>query len=417
MASEREMSNFSISQNDRRILRDLANQIAELANNPIEEAKRDIWSAHNSLERTRPLIFCDPENGWNEIITPETLECEGDYARQLEMLLRKEIFWGSRMNDDRVINSHFNIGYIHKKSGWGLHETLVGGGHGGAYTWEPPIKSYDDLDKLSFPVIEVDWEATNAQLEIVRDAIGDILTAQLSMGWWWTLGLTQTVAKLRGLETMMFDMIDQPEGLHRLMAFIRDGHLSMLDYLEENNLLHLNNSTYVGSGGFGWTKELPQSDYNDKVRPIDMWGFCESQETVSVSPGMYEEFVFPYESPILERFGLNCYGCCEPIDTRWHVVSRHPRLRRISVSPWANIASMAEKLQDKYVFSLKPNPSILASPSLDEDYIRKWLREAFEVTKGCNVEVIMKDCHTIGKDPSRPIRWTQIAREEAARIS
>ena len=50
------------------------------------------------------------------------------------------------------------------------------------------------------------------------------------------------------------------------------------------------------------------------VRTMDMWGFTESQETVRVSPKMVGEFVFPYQRPLQERFGLNCYGCCEPLD-------------------------------------------------------------------------------------------------------
>ena len=53
-----------------------------------------------------------------------------------------------------------------------------------------------------------------------------------------------------------------------------------------------------------------------------MWGFCESQETVGVSPKMFEEFVFAYQLPILDRFGLNIYGCCEPLDRRFDIVKR-----------------------------------------------------------------------------------------------
>ena len=97
----------------------------------------------------------------------------------------------------------------------------------------------------------------------------------------------------------------------------------------------------MGSGGFGFSDELPQPDFAGRVRARDMWGFTESQETVHVSPAMYEEFVFPYEKPIMERFGLNCYGCCEPLHGRWHVVQRHPRLRRVSCSPWVNVEKMA----------------------------------------------------------------------------
>jgi hypothetical protein len=144
-----------------------------------------------------------------------------------------------------------------------------------------------------------------------------------------------------------------------------------------------------------------------------MWGFAESQETVGVSPEMFAEFVFPYQQPLLERFGLSCYGCCEPLDKRWHIVQQIPNLRRVSVSPWADPPSMAEMLGDRYIYSMKPSPTDLAMGSFDEDRIRAKLREEFRITRDCRVEAIMKDNHTIGNDPQRVIRWVQIAREEA----
>jgi hypothetical protein len=96
-----------------------------------------------------------------------------------------------------------------------------------------------------------------------------------------------------------------------------------------------------------------------------MWGFAESQETVNVSPEMFEEFVFQYQLPILSRFGLNCYGCCEPLNKRWYIIKRIPGLRRVSVSPWAQFDDIAEKLGKNYVLSYKPNPAYLAVKSLD----------------------------------------------------
>ena len=62
---------FVISESDGQILRALAAEVAELAARPIENEKRDLWYRHNALEATRPLIFCDPENGWNEIFPPD----------------------------------------------------------------------------------------------------------------------------------------------------------------------------------------------------------------------------------------------------------------------------------------------------------------------------------------------------------
>jgi hypothetical protein len=215
----------------------------------------------------------------------------------------------------------------------------------------------------------------------------------------------------------MYDMVDRPDALHSLMAFLRDGHLARLDYLEERGLLSLNNDgAYVGSGGFGWTSELPQGDFEGRVRACDMWGFAESQETVGVSPQMFGEFVFQYQLPILARFGLNCYGCCEPLEKRWHLISQVPNLRRVSVSAWSDAAAMAERLGDRYIYSMKPSPADLAHASLDEDRIRAALRRDLRTTRGCRVEVIMKDNHTIRSDPRRVVRWVQIAREEAGAL-
>jgi hypothetical protein len=403
---------------DRTVLRELAGQVAGIAARPVEQAKQELWYRHNALQPTRPVIFCDPENGWNEIITPDDLRCTGELARRWEMGLRKEIFWGAQMCDDRVIEPTFNVPHAYIETDWGLHETRIGGEQGGSYVWDAPVKDYRQLDSLRFPEITVDDAATERMLSLAHDVFDGLLAVRLKTYWWWTLGMTWTLVNLRGLAQIMYDMVDQPEGLHSLMAFLRDGHLARLDYLERNGLLSLNNDgTYVGSGGFGWSRELPAAGFSGQVRTQDMWGFAESQETVGVSPRMFEEFVFPYQLPILERFGLNCYGCCEPLDKRWHVVSRFPRLRRISVSAWADVPQMAEMLGDRYIFSWKPSPTDLAMPTFDEDAVRSKLRAMMRQTRGCRVEVIMKDNHTIGRDPGRVIRWTALAREESERIS
>jgi hypothetical protein len=192
--------------------------------------------------------------------------------------------------------------------------------------------------------------------------------------------------------------------------------MQKLDYLEANDLLSLNNDgTYVGSGGYGYTDELPQPGFNGKVRCEDIWGFTESQETVGVSPGMYEEFIFPCEKPIMDRFGLTCYGCCEPLHTRWHVVKNHHKLRRVSCSAWANLEQMAEHLQGNFILSLKPPPSTLAVPNPDWNSIRNYLRRAIEIAGAGCLEIIMKDNHTLGNRLENVVEWVRTAKEEAER--
>ena len=106
------------------MLRTLAAQVAELAARPVEAEKRELWYRHNSLEATRPVIYCDPENGWNEIIAPAGLVSRGQLARRWEMDLRKEIFWGTQMGDDYTIQPFFNIFHIHTGGleEWGLKD-------------------------------------------------------------------------------------------------------------------------------------------------------------------------------------------------------------------------------------------------------------------------------------------------------
>ena len=74
---------------------------------------------------------------------------------------------------------------------------------------------------------------------------------------------------------------------------------------------------------------------------------------------------------------------------------------------------MAESLQDKYILSLKPNPAALATRQFDADAVRRGLREALAVTRGCVVEIIMKDNHTLANCPENAVQWCRIAKEEA----
>jgi hypothetical protein len=403
---------------DKDVLIDLAEEVAEIAASNEMKERRILWGRHNMLERTRSLIFCDPENGWNEIITEAQMKCKGKIARRWEMDLRKEIFWGKKMGDDKPVESFFDVPYTVTPDDWGVKVVYHRTEALGSYVWDNPVKDYKrDLKKLHSPTFQIDWETTNGCLDLAHDLFDNILAVRLKGTWWWSLGITLPGAALRGLNNLFLDFIDHPEGLKKFHSIVSKGIIDKLDYLEENNLLSLNNDgTYVGSGGFGFTDELPAGDFNGQVRCKDMWGFTESQETVNVSPRMYEEFIFPYEKPIMDRFGLTCYGCCEPLHPRWHIVKNHRNLRRVSCSPWVDIERMAKYLGDRYIFSMKPNPTTIAESHIDHEAIRQDIQKNFEITKGCVVEIIMKDNHTIGHRPENVVDWCRIAKEEAERI-
>ena len=116
------------------------------------------------------------------------------------------------------------------------------------------------------------------------------------------------------------------------------------------------------------------------------------------------------------RFGLGCYGCCEPVRGRWKVINKIPNLRSVSVSPRADEAFMAEGLAGRYVYSRKPNPAQVSTSVFDEMAIRADIRRTFEVARGSDIEIVMKDLHTLHGHPERLGRWVQIAGEESDRV-
>jgi len=87
-------SDLNFSKEDKAILRELGKEVSELASKPIMDEKKRLWTKHNKLEETRPVILADPENGWNEIITEDMVKCKNDIARHWEVTLRKLIFLG-----------------------------------------------------------------------------------------------------------------------------------------------------------------------------------------------------------------------------------------------------------------------------------------------------------------------------------
>ncbi len=265
--------------------------------------------------------------------------------------------------------------------------------------------------------MNVDFERTAQLQELAHDVLDGILEVKLEGVWWWSLGMTTDFIELRGFENMLMDFYDYPDEVHEMMAFLRDENLEMLDYLEKNKLLTFNNTgDFHGTGGYSWSDELPRKDFDEHVTTMDMWGYCESQETVGVSPQVFEEYIFPYQREILKRFGLNIYGCCEPLDLRWDSVKKIDRLRKVTVSPWSDDELMSEYLGKKYVYCKKVNPSLIATASIDENAVRDELRKTFESTRknDCRVEVLMRDVMTLGGNPQNAARWVQIAREEAA---
>ena len=66
----------------------------------------------------------------------------------------------------------------------------------------------------------------------------------------------------------------------------------------------------------------------DKVRASDLWGCGTAQIFSAVSPAMHQEFDLASTLQWMKRFGLNYYGCCEPLDKKIEILRNIPNLRK-----------------------------------------------------------------------------------------
>ncbi|MFW5745658.1 MAG: hypothetical protein ACOC2D_20470 [Spirochaetota bacterium] len=399
-------------------LREIAKRVRDLADDPVQNEKRDLWRRHNSLENTRPLIYARAF-AWREVVSPSLEHVCTDplYAAMEDSLLELE-FRGTT-GDDYVVERHFplaaSLAYPSDRSRrWGPSLEEVRDTATGAFLTKPCIESEADLDLLRAPHHEIDEATTAERWERASEAIGDILPVAVNRFPLYINfegDVSTDLAKLRGLERMMLDMYDNPDLLHRLAGFLSDATIAVQDEAEAaGDLRMINSSNQAMAYGGGL---VDPTDAERSAAVGELWGFLAAQEFALVSPQMHDEFLLEYQIPIMERFGLCAYGCCEDLTAKIDILRRIPNLRRIAVTPWADIERSAEQIGSDYVLSWRPSPAEMISRGIDEAYVRREISAADEIfgRHGCVYDITLKDVHRIGGDPENVRRWVSLVRE------
>lgn len=404
---------------DREILRELGKKVNEIANHPDNKKKIDIWKRHNGLKRGKPMVHVCLSRGervWEEILPGEELRTSSDFCRNFEWWLRTRIYYWEHIKDDTVIEAFLTTPVVVRGMGWGIEtKTVCPEEKLGAKHYVPVVETEADIEKIKMPEPEIDWEETEKLYSEAREIFDGVLPIKKNGNHCCGAHNIDTFAAWRGLGQIYLDLIERPEWFHRVMEKMTAGTIRILDYLEKQNVLVLNNNSgQTGSGGIGFSDELPQKDFDGvHVRLKDLWGSSAAQMFSEVSPDMHEEFSIRYEKRTLEKFGLSAYGCCEPLHKKIHILKQIKNLRRISMSPWVNVDEGAKQLEDKYIFSFKPAPFCLSYKNWDTDAVRKHLRDALEKTRGCIIEMVLNSVDTTRNQPQRIWEWARIAKELA----
>jgi len=327
-----------------------------------------------------------------------------------------------KIADDYIIEPFLTVRAVLKSAPNGVYGLPAEMGEkvpGGCAAFKPSVIIEEDIEKLQVADYEVDEKATNEEFDRLNDAVGDILDIEVDrqglLCGTWANDISTLLGKLRGLEPLMWDIYDRPEWLHRLLSFMQSKILMHMDQTEAANGFRLINHQ---NQAMPYADELrpPQAGVNP-VKPSELWGYMASQEFTAVGPEAFKEFMFDYQKPILERYGLAAYGCCEDLTHDIPVLKTLKNLRRVSVSPYADVRKCAEQIGGDYIISWRPNPSSAVSYGLDENFVRENLRETFDIfdANGCKFDITLKDVETVGGDETRIIRWTSIVDEEIKR--
>ena len=411
---------MGIFENDRRILRELAKQWAQLAALDAQKEHEAAWRALYGLHPVRPLIVID-QICWNELESqPElVLQCTDPFARGLENQLRQVLYRWKHFPCDMVVKPYFPLKKVWHDSWFGIDtvnrdET----GHDAAQThlYEDNLPDEAALEKLKTPVITYDKAASEKNKAVAEEYFGDILPVKLVGELRWA-ALWDRITFWHGAENVLYDLADRPEFLHDLMTRLCAMEMAAIDQLEEQGLFESNGAychcleTYCD--------ELPKPGFDpDHVRAQDCWVSGAAQIFSEVSPAMHDEFEIAYMKPIFERFGLVNYGCCEPLHHKIDIIKKINNVRTISVSPWADVNVAAEAMGADYVMARKPNPAYVAFEQLGEEAIIRQTRETLEACKRSGTPVIfaLKDITTVCNEPQRLDRWHEIVKNEIERF-
>jgi len=424
---------MAVSENDKRVLSELAKRYREIAESPEMPQRKQQWRDLHDLKPQRPMILFEPY--WLDgYLADYTLQCEDALLRNVETKMVFTIRQYEQIGDDIVVEPYFRLGWQGKNiepTGTDFGEIKItehtANDPGLAHKSDFPIKTPDDIKRLSPRKFELDRQPVLALQSTLMDIFGETLSVpvgnfdnfnlglgnQCYVGNFF-IGLTWDIFKLIGAEAMMLWPFDHPEALKDLTDFLVADKKQFFNYLVKEELICSNtDNQFAGPSSYGYVSELPAGKTKGTAL-TDLWGWSESQETEMISPEMFEEYYLPAMAEIAKMFGLIYYGCCERIDHKFEKVIRMiPHIRCVSISGWSNVDPLTEQMGSNYVASKKPQPKFVSSPTPLWGEIEKEAKSTWEAVKRNNtpLEVICRDVYSSTVTPERAVEWVRVWKE------
>lgn len=418
---QRNVEMYRVSESEKNYLRELAKKQLEYARLPVMDARKQTWVNLNTGKHAVPPVVIETVTFEQDFMPAKLLKCSGQFARKVEYQLLKNLREYEILNDDKVVPDFYEIPYQVDIDRFGVlieeEHAMDSSGRNIGYVYHTPIQNLEeDFSKLRKPKIKVDWETTKQESQAVEEILGDIMPIRYR-GEPPMIALTWDVIRLFGMENFMIAMYEEPELIHKLMNYLMENQIAVMEFYEKQEILTLNTGNqHPGVSSYGFLDM--ESDINKgKCRLKDIWLWAEAEETSAISPEMFREFCLPYIARAAEKVGRIYYGCCEPLHNHWKMIEKAiPNIKKVSVSPWSDQEKLGDMLRGtNIVFSRKPLANYLGvGVDFDEEGWRTHIKDTLKAARGCQCEIIMRDIYQV-PNLETAARAIAIAREEANR--
>ncbi len=415
----------NIGKRDIERLRELGKRLAEAAAHPDQERNRKIWTAVNDggmirpavLARDYPVYLLDRDGS----LTPAVSD---PFLKTVEADILLKLYEWEHLRCHRVIEPFVNCQADVRDTGLGVEASSPGADDitfvksqeiSTARHFERIMSSDEDIGMIRDPEVVHDEKSTGRRLDLMNEIFASVMEVRLHGADYFQYVPWDDLLSWMGIEEGMYDFVLNPEFMQRAVGRYTDAFIACVRQYEALGLLTSNNQNHtIGAGGYGYTTLLPPPPPSGVgARLKDMWGFAADQIMTSVSPEMSRDFAFAAERRYTDLFGLVYYGCCERLDHKLEGLRTFPNLRKVSMSPYANIEEGMEKMGKDLIVSFKPNSNYLATTPPRFDLLREELVKVCRLARkhGCSVEILMKTIITLCGEPERLWKWCDLAME------
>ena len=412
---------------DKDILNPLVNKILDLAAHPRMARLKRMWANHQALRQTEKVPVCVwyefiPDPQWELMLGRGFLKCRSPLAREIEWNLRKRLWAAENVSDDHIVWPTVTISpTIAREVDWGVRFSMSGSDEKvddplEAKRYVPAFPDRIETERVRFRDWLIDEQATAEAVEQAGEMTGDRMQIAVAYP---DLGFSpfDHAVGMRGLEKLMFDVVDAPQRVHRLMDLITSAFEQHHRTREKNGWLNVVPSPdgrYSQVGFRVHCAHTPPGFQPGRPHLRHEWAYVSAQTSAGLSPAMFAEFVHPYNVRLARYFSNQTvyYHGCERLDHKLEVLATLPNLRRFHVSPWSSVEAAREKFRGKVVLEVHAHPGRVFfgySPREMKQEVQRLVRAA----EGVPLDINLSDIHSVNGDPRLLTRWARAAQEAA----